>query len=245
MLVGSLALGLLAAATAWLLQVRGRGQDDRFALLIVVAPVYFLQVRNLGVEALALALALAGLVLWTRADPRRGLAAGLFVLATLARETMILFPVVIGLESLVRRRLRGRDLALLLLSPLVYAGWAGVVRARYGGFGGGSNLGPPLVGLLDAIQGWASTDWIVVGLTLGVSAVALFKDHKSILAWLIAAYWVFALFLGAPVWFNWEQFSRILFPVVVCSLVVLIPEHRDDPASVATGPGAAPAPSPG
>jgi hypothetical protein len=223
--VGACSLGLLAAACAWLIQERGKGQDDRLAVLVVFAPAFFLQVRNLGVEGLALALALLGLVLWTKEDPHRGAAAACFALATLTRETMILFPVVVGLEAWSRRSLRRRDVAFLSLTPILYALWAALVRGRYGGFGGGSNLGLPLRGLLASVAGWEATDWLVLALTVGISVAALIRDHRSVLAWLIGAYWIFALFLGAPVWFNWEQFSRILFPVLVCSLVLLLPEH--------------------
>ncbi len=238
--VGSVSLGLLAAACAWLIQTRGRGQDDRLAVLIAFTPAFLLQVRNLGVEGLALALAIAGLVLWIRAEPRRGVAAVLFALATLTRETMILVPVVVGLEAWSRHRLGRRDVAWLALSPVLYGLWAVVVHIRFGGFGGGNNLSGPFRGLTASVPGWVTADWLVLAFALVISVLALARDHRSVLAWLIGAYWVLAVFLGAPVWFNWEQFSRILFPVFVFSLVILLPERgrADVRASVARSEGA-------
>ena len=67
--VNALSLGLLATTTALLVQSRRRGQDDRLAVLVLLAPAVLLQFRNLGIEALAMALAIGGLLLWTRAQP--------------------------------------------------------------------------------------------------------------------------------------------------------------------------------
>ena len=225
--VNAVGLGLLAAATVALVQVRGRGQDERLAILVVLVPAVVMHFLNPAVEALAFGLAGFGLVLWTR-EPEPGMAAVLFALAVLTRETMMIVPAMLALEALVRRRARLRDLALFLITPVAYVAWGAVVRPRFGSFGANGTVGAPLQGVLVAIPYWTLEDWIMVALLGAVSIAAVLKDHRSTLAHLIMAYWAFAVVMSEVVWGDWTFFSRLLLPAVVFAVVILIPDGRPE-----------------
>jgi hypothetical protein len=224
--VNALGLGLLAAAAVALVQVRGRGQDDRLAILVVLVPAVVMHFLNPAVEALAFGLAGFGLVLWTRANPNRVVAAVLFALAALTRETMMIVPAVLAVEALVRHRARFRDLALLLMTPVAYVAWGAVVRSRFGSLGANGTVGAPLQGFLVALPYWTLEDWILLVLLGAVSIAAVLKDHRSTLAHLIMAYWAFAAVMSELVWEDWTFFSRLLLPAVIFAVVILIPDVR-------------------
>jgi hypothetical protein len=90
------------------------------------------------------------MVLWTGTARRPALAAALFVVAALNRETMLVLPAALLVEGWFRRGWRWADL-LLAVPFAAYVGWAAVVRARFGvstGQGLRRNLDLPLVGFV-------------------------------------------------------------------------------------------------
>jgi hypothetical protein len=199
---------------------------------------------NPAVEALAFGLAAFGLVLWTRANPNRVLAAALFALAALTRETMVIVPAVLALDALVRRRARLRDLALLLITPVVYVAWGAVVQLRFGSLGANGNVSAPLQGFLLAVPYWTLEDWIMLALLAAVSIAALVKDHRSTLAHLIVAYWAFAVVMSELVWGDWTFFARLLLPATLFAVVILIPDGRPPAPAGRDGEAAISAPRP-
>jgi hypothetical protein len=228
--VMGLSAGLLAAAATALVQARGRGQNDRLALLVLVLPGAVGGLSWFGQELLGLGFAAAGLALWTRGTATRVAAVACFVVAGLTRETMLLVPFVLGLNELVRRRARVREVAVLAVAPAVYLAWTLVVASRFGiTLGSASRRGPlvaPFKGVLDSAGLWGPADVVVLLLILGLAVAALVQERRTPESWLIVVYVALATVLSHEALTSWQDFGRILLPSAVFAVVILLPVPR-------------------
>jgi hypothetical protein len=204
---------------------------------VLLVPGAFVQFAWIGLaDNLATGLVLAGLASWT--IRRRGSATVLFVLAVLARETMLLVPASLALLELVallRRqssvRTSLRLLALLALPASSYVAWLLVVRARLGVWPSDSPngaLGMPGVGLVSAARDVWSGPAAPLGLvlTLGLLAAGVARRPPAVATVLVGASLVASLFFGEAVWARWGDFTRVLLPASVVALVALLPRSR-------------------
>lgn len=144
-----------------LLLVRG-GQQPWPALLYGLAPPLTLAVHRDLTEPLSFVLAVGGVVMLTRPQPRVVVAGSLFGLAALTRQTTLVFPIAyaIWLFFAERKAPKGhpwRDVSsLLLLSTLPYLFWCGVIWAWLGSPPTGQTpQAIPFVFLFDLSWSWS------------------------------------------------------------------------------------------
>lgn len=227
--VGALSSGLIAAATVALLQVRRQGQNDLAGIAAAVLPGTIVSLYWIGPDALATALAIAGLAAWLRRPRAMWPAVVLFSLAGLARESALLIPLVVIAHTVWRQR-AWRTITPLLVPFAVELVWVLVVFARFGSFGTETartaSFTVPFSGLIDGVLVWTSFDVAVAAVSVGLVAFALVRSRGDLLGWIMAAYVVFGLVLARAVWESWEGFTRVLLPVYVLALVVLLPGTR-------------------
>jgi hypothetical protein len=217
---------LLALVAAELARRSGRRVD--LAPLVLVAPGALVVLGWTGVELLATALALAGVLAWQ--DRRRGLAVALMAAAALGRETMLLVPLALGACEWwaaghhVRRAAVAR-VAPLAVPAVAWGSWVWVVHARIGwwpGDAGAARLGLPLGGLAEAIGRWGLLELVVAVATWGLAAAACLRLGRP-WGWIVVAHAAFASLLGSDVLRTWVGFSRVLLPVAVLGVVALLP----------------------
>ena len=228
-----LAGGLLAAAGATFLLTRGT--DPRWALLLLLSPGVLIDLTWVGPEALGAALMVFGVTRWL---PRGGSSAddvdgggpvdwgavACFAAAGLCRETLLLIPFTLMVVELVRRH-RHRAFAMAL-SAVPYVVWVLFLRVRIGAWPSGSvggRLSPiPFSGMVSAMSGWGRADLAVAVLILGLAVAALVVDRTSGLRTLVAANLAFAAILGEAVWHRFPDFSRVLLPLTVLSVLAIL-----------------------
>lgn len=229
----AISCGLAAWACAELAAIVGANPSVGLAVLLL--PGSLATMHGLGGELLALALSALGLVCWLR-EPRRPLAAAvIFALAGLARETTLVVPIVLAAREIALRRRPGPAFPLLV-PPLVWAGWLGVVRLRFGEWPDSSErAGVPFAGFVDAIPGWENPvpNIIVIMLAaLIVILVAIFaRSHQ--LGFVALCYVPVAIVAGADVWHAWENFSRPLLPLFAFGLIALASKSRASSTPIA------------
>lgn len=213
--------GTAAAVLAAGALLRHRGADPRSAAFILLIPGFYTTIAYLGPDPLALALAIGGVVMWERG--RIGPAVVLFSLAALGRETMLIAPGVLFLCDVVAGR-RSR-LAPMVVPPLVWATWVGLVWWRIGALPtaeGDGALALPfrgvVAGLTDPILPGGHI-WALAFLLVGVlAAVRAPRDH---LTGITLAYLAFGTMMGQRVWVSWEYFGRILMPAAVFGILAV------------------------
>jgi hypothetical protein len=170
----------------------------------------------LGPEALGTALAISGLIAWNR--QRTALATLLFVSSGLCRETLLLIPMMIGIEALVRHQWERRSY-WLSVAPAVLAAWYVVIRARLGSWpwaAGSGRLSAPFVGVAKRAPAWTLLDWCaVVGLVVVVSMAWRATPR---LRFQLGGHVVMAATMGPLVWGRWLDFGRPLVPLYALSL---------------------------
>jgi hypothetical protein len=241
--VEALAGGVLAFGAAAVFHATGRPNLDRLALATLAFPGAITSIAWLGQDALALGLALAALVLWAGARPRSVLAAGLFLVAGLTRETMLVLPAVILLYGWFTRGWRRID--LLLAAPFAaYIGWGLLVAERMGAStdqGVRRNLDLPFVGIARSIGGWDALGLVLVLLQLGLIGWSLAKPVSRMIWWAVLTYALAMTLTARPVWADWQAGVRVILPVLVLALVNLqIPKRpaelisRSAPAGIPT-----------
>jgi hypothetical protein len=222
-------VGMLVGAGGLLLL--DRGVDPRAALLLALQPAVFIDLTWIGPEVLGTALAVLGLVLWTR-RPEGSAALGAsawgavacFAAAGLCRETLLLIPATMVVHELWHRR--WRVAAALAVSAAPYVAWVLVLRLHLGAWPSGSvsgRLSPvPFAGMVAAMSGWGAGDLVVAALILGPAVVALALAGPGLLRLLVATNLAFASLLGEPVWTRWPDFSRVLLPLSTLAVLAIV-----------------------
>ncbi len=224
-LTSILATGMAVAGAGALVAERGR--SAYLALPILLLPGLAASLEHFGPEPLVLAALLWGLVAWER--ERLSLAAALFAVAILGRETAMLVPLVLAFQSVAARRWdRARALAC---GPVLLACWWTVLRLRVGAWppdAGRGRLGLPFRGLHEAVR----TAWVEQGepnaayilATAVVVFVAVGIAPRSNLTAIVVVHAVFAMFLGVRVWADVEFYGRVLLPMYALAVVVVARE---------------------
>ena len=213
-----LGAGLLTTAGALLAGVVRRRGD--LATVTVLAPGSVAVLAHVGPEGLGTGLAILGVLLWTRA-PRSSLL--LLTMAVLTRETLVLFPVALGIVELSRGRRRG--LWPLVMPAGTWLAWILVVHARLGAWpseGGASRLSFPLAGLIESVERWSVLDasLFTAGAVLAAAAVGRMRGVWRFVA---VAHLGLAAVMGPEVWAAWEGFGRVLLPLHLIGIVALLP----------------------
>jgi hypothetical protein len=192
---GMLAVNLLAVGAAALALSRlalRLGLAPWLGALAGITPALLVSANAVLADALGIALAVWGVVLWRR---HIWWAVLLFTFAVLAREQLLVAPAVCGLAALLERPRRW--VWPLLVTPAVYAGWSLVVgmwlpqRARAGESG---PLGDALRQFVFPFRAWIdvgpATRPIVAGaaLALGslIAAWTLRRVAPEVALWLVA-----------------------------------------------------------
>jgi len=142
--VGLAALGVAAAAASLL--GRAFGREGWEGLFVAANPgLLYSAVHDLA-EPLSAALLLGGLLAYVRG--RRVAAAVCFALLVLSKEEFVLVPLALAAWTLVRRRARGRELAVLVACIAPAAVWWIYARLQLGAWftTGETALGFPLAG---------------------------------------------------------------------------------------------------
>lgn len=213
-----LSAGALVAALALLAARVGR--DPLWACLAIGTPGVLAVLTAPGEgDLLATALVLLGLMWWMQARSAR--AAGVFVLAALARETMLVVPAALFLHRLLTARRVERR---LLIPFAVYVGWFTYVRVRTGELPTASAAGSLrfVTGFADSISHWGAPEYLsgllFVGL-VGLAWVRLPTEWRLIVGLYAAMMLSFDTETGA----FWWAFGRILLPAYLLTLVVLFP----------------------
>ena len=153
---------------SWL---QARGLSRWYALLFGLFPGIFVGVQRDLTEPLAYALVTLGLLLYDNPRRSRILAAGVaFGLAGLARQTTLLFPIVIGLWLSLAEGRRRDGLALLGLSVAPYLAYSIFLRVWLGSVDDAGNLTSiPFEGLFQG--GWVGERQAVTLATVVVPAL--------------------------------------------------------------------------
>ena len=191
-----------------------------WALLVLMLPGSVILFAWTGPEALAVGLALIGLVLW---PDHRWPAVLALTLGVLARETLLLVPVAMAVSEAARRR----PFLPLLLPVLTLGAWDLIDRARFGALPTAAAEGR----LSAPWNSWSAiSHWHPIDIAIGMLGVALVIGG---LLWLpplwksvLAAYIGLALFMGPDVWKRWQDFSRPLLPLYVIGFLACIPMPR-------------------
>lgn len=216
---------MVGAAAALLDRARRRPEP---ALLLLGVPSSLAAFQWFGPEPLALGLALAGLLARRRPGAAGAwTAGGLFLLATLARETMVVVPLALAAAGRARGRRGAAALAPYLLAPAGYLAWSAVVRARVGAWpwaGGACRAGFPGTGLLRAMDSWPARpvgNALVLASLVAVAALCVVRRPTHDLTWVVVAFVAVGALMGTCVWLRWEDFSRPLLPVYGFGLLAL------------------------
>lgn len=223
--IAVLGTGLAVAGAGALIENRGR--SPWFGLVVLLLPGTPAALQHFGPEPLVLGLLLFALTLWER--DHHELAAVLFVLAALGRETALLVPLVLGLHALCQRR--WHDTRLLGLAPLALGAWWVILQLRVGSWpteGGEGRLGMPLDGLFEAADGrWEqSTQTELLFLALGILIVlaTTIVARRSALTAIVLLHAGFATMMGERVWGRLEFYGRVLLPMYAIGVIAVIRE---------------------
>ncbi len=247
-LVNLLALtgGTLALA-AWL---RRKGVSPWFALAFSFYPGLLIAFQNDLTEPLAYALVALAVYLFDFGGRYRLLWAGIcFALATLSRETTVVFPIIYGLAVLWGKRDAGdwrerfaanwRGAALLLVvgvAPLLlwkgylylWLGQVGVPSVDIGAKEGGQLVGIPFQGIYDLQPwGWPAFSAIlaiaapgVVAACVGIWALKQGVRHVAIWA-MLANVLLFVILLGPASYSNFAASEPVSTGAVLAALFCL------------------------
>jgi len=220
-IIGTVALAV--AAGWWLLRC---GADPRWGILAVFTPGALVTLDWTGPESLGTALAVAGVILWRHG--RLAWSVPVLVLSGLARETLLLVPVVLVVHELCSSGFRRR--LLLLAAPAgVYATWVLVVWLRLGAWPSDAaqgRLSYPFAGMLEAAAHWRLADALVLALLAAIVVAACRVDRAEVAAWIGCGYLAVSSLFGAAVWARFEDFARVLLPMVVFSSLAASPLLR-------------------
>jgi hypothetical protein len=220
------------AAMALASLLRRRGVAAPLGAVVAILPPTLATAQWIGPDLLGVALVTAGVAAWpTRPRP----AAACFAGAGLARESLLLVPLVAAAHALVRRERRAAALAALAVTP--WMAWVAVVRWRLGYWpwaASGGRLGGPLTGIVDAVPRWASpADELACILLAGAFVAVALRRQRDLAALVVIAYAGFAMIMGTNVWLRWQDFVRPLAPLYVLGVVVAVARPRRTSANAA------------
>lgn len=231
--LSALFVGCYAASCGLLTQTHYGGRADRLSLVCLLLPGAFGSYFY-GPGLLALALGLAGVVLWDRSPRWRVVAALCFVVGALARETTLFFPFVIGVLALRRRTLTWRDAGLLLAGPLALVLSVLTIRWRLGPQDRGLvtvNIGLPLKGFLNSIEVMGPMEWLTVAAFLGCFAVAIIQVRRGDdLMWHAFVWMAFGVCLSQRGWSNWQPVARLALPAFLLPVLSLVGRYYGEDA---------------
>ncbi len=236
-LAAAIALGGVGGALA-----RSSGRHAAWGLLLALYPGYAYTLTLDTSELLAGALVLGGLYAGRRG--RWPWAALLFALAVLARDTTAAIPAglaVGGAIQLTRRRSSGKGpLAAGAVGVIVFAGWQGLQRARFGDWpfvqSRKNNLSGPFAGLAKELSkdlpphgGAAAFRLLSIVILLGVIIVAGVALRGTTIPFEERVAWVPAVLvvvtLNAFLWSGATAFMRAASESYLMSILVLL-GHR-------------------
>ncbi len=207
-------IGFGLAGSCSLVLNRHLGGNSTVAQLAVVNVGLLLAVRFLLPDALALGLAMLGVVL--AIDGRDRPAAVALSLAVLAKTTYLVVPVALGLWVWPSARRRA---AWLTAVPAVPAAlWAMFVFARFGASTAG-NLSAPFTGFAKAVDLWGNVSTGEVGMAVGAAALVgagtglAIMTSDRLLRWLLLAWVGVALISSQFVWEFGNNTLRVLAPL--------------------------------
>lgn len=201
-------------------------------------------ISEMNVDAagvLAAAAAFWALVMLRRAQRFAGLA--LLTAAALSREVMLIAAA--GSALWLWRRDERRTAVLAVAIPTAFvAVWGLFVRARLGSVGPGAEIeeiGWPLVGLVQAFEGWVSDPIDLAAGTAIFILLALFARRvfvsEEIVGWAFLGFVPVALLLTEQVWLSYFDISRAVAPVLTAFVLLLFTDasqaRRRLPTSVA------------
>jgi len=233
---------------------RSAGRSGFGALLFVATPGILIALGFDTGEVVAVALALSTLLLL-----RRGRFAGAALAATLAlfaRETTLVIPIGL-LYAIAWSRFRHRRYELAqqpvpllvgLLPVVLYAGWQGVLWARWGkpAFTStdGSDLGAPFVGLARAVRIWSQRGQTVdntfflaaIALVVILAVVSIRRStaplhEKAAFATAV----VLALLYQWTVMVHFATYLRALSEAYILGIIILLEDRRSPLMPLAIG----------
>ncbi|MFZ4586007.1 MAG: hypothetical protein ACOYNI_12355 [Acidimicrobiia bacterium] len=224
-----------AASAALALLARSVVVPIWIAPLFLILPGASGAVWGTGPELLALALATFGIVVLLQSKQRWWIAAICLVLAVLARETMLIVPVVMFFV-VFRKTPRGDRTALCVTCgiPFVALGtWYLIVWARVGTLPFGrkpATLGLPGIGIIRSAGQWDAMS-LLGALILALIVVAAILRRRPPVSSLTLGYGVLAVVLTAATWGRSEDFGRVLLPLYAYGLLTLAPSRTvaDEP----------------
>jgi hypothetical protein len=233
--VGLLVVNLIAGGAlvvAATVLVGRRGGAPWLGIAVIATPPVVLSLSLATAEILGLALALWGVVLWTREDGSRRsqwTAVALFAATVLARESFVLIPLAIAASELIRHRRTGgpRRAAMLAVTPLPYLLWVLILRARVGAWPVGSQdgrLSLPFVGIVDAARSWGAEDYVVFALLL-LSLFAAARRLDDVLSWIAWGQVPLLVLAGSLVMLRWQDFGRVFGVIYVVGVIVAGSAH--------------------
>ncbi len=221
---------LVAYLSAQIIALYGEGASVWWALVCALNPGLLIGVQLDLAEPLALALALAGLLLYLRR--KIGWAALLFALAMLTREVAVLFLAPILVAEVAARRIRST--VALALAVVPYLAWQAILLRAFGRAGAGtsqSDFGPPLAGVRAVLaaarpgplrsalthQGSVLAVVVLVGAALVVSAAYAVRRYDAVIGGILA-HGVAAIFAGPAIWIAFNSAARVfcgIYPLTV------------------------------
>jgi hypothetical protein len=220
-----------ALATASSRLLVGAGVDPRWGLIVLAAPGLWINLTWVGPETLGTALLVAGLVALRRQQPDETVpwvAVALFAAAGFCRETLLLLPGVVFVGCVARREwVSSRRVAL---AAVPYFLWACYLRLSIGHWPTEQSEGRlsllPFSGFVRSSELWSAGDVVVIVVIAGLVAGALLLGRGSGLRVMVLAELGLAAMLGEKVWTRFPDFSRILLPLTVLSVLAILAGHR-------------------
>lgn len=206
------------------------GLSRWFGLAFLLNPGMMVTLNIDGAGIVAMAAMMAG-VYYAMKDSMTPAAVALTV-ASLARETMLIAAIGLGLFVLYKRR----KIAWILTAPAAaVAIWWLYVRWRLGGLleQDIKALDLPFVGFSQAFQRWVDSPGSTVDLLMGIvlMAVAVLLLIRAVrtpsaLGWAVAGFAILGMMLSGPVWLNYFDSARALAPVLTAYLLLVPAEAR-------------------
>jgi len=224
--------GTLALAT-WLARRRASPWP---ALVFGLFAGLLLGVQRDLTEPLAYSLAAVGVLLADRRGASRWAGAGVFALAGLARQTTLVFPVVMALWWIAHGD-RRRDAALFaFIAVAPFVAWSGFLWSWLGRLDNGPGLAPfPFVGLAQSSPWQLSRqgpEILCIVVPALIAAAAALRRPRSCESWLLAAnVLLFVLLLPADVFDRYTGSSRAATGAVLAGVMAA-------PGIARQGPGA-------
>ena len=209
-LAAAVAAGATAAAGTRL------GLSEWVGVAVVLNPGFWLSVRLLTADTVALALMASGLLMFLT---RERLSIWAFALSTLAKDVYLVTP---GGLSIGKSRRRWLLAIVPFVVLVIWMTWLTLTLGE--GFTRRGNLSWPLTGIIDASVNWANFDaaeWLYVSFALasvGVG-VAIGLLRRGWLRWSILGWSALGLISSNWVWDFGNNAARIFAPIAV--LIVL------------------------